>query len=110
MSDKLIISTIANYTAEEIPGEKFGHPDSLYALELRFDYSIIDDSDYNRYTGYGKYTHIMYDNTIAFHIIETNDIGIVTRTEAEIEKNEPELYNMLHSFAKEEANNTLYKW
>ena len=91
------------YIEDELDGKAFGHPDMMYHLELNFMYHIVDDSDYDRETGYGRNRYPEYEETVSFDIEEIDKDGNTVRTDKEIEKDEPKLYKDLLEYAKEQA-------
>jgi hypothetical protein len=93
----------ATYIKDELEGKKFGHEDKMYHLELTYSFHIVDDPDYNRETGYGKYSYPKYDETLKFDIEEIGADGDTVRTTDQIKKEEPILYKDLLDYAKDAA-------
>ena len=90
-----------HYETDELRGKEFGHPDKFYHITLTGSYVMVDDSDYDRETGYGHQEMPEYRNTKDFTIEEIDPNGEVVRTQEQIEQEEPKLYNNLLSYAKE---------
>lgn len=86
---------------DAIDGKYFGHPGLFYNVYLNANVITIDDSDYNRETGYGhsEYKQITDINefTISeYRISETDNI----RNENDILSTDPKLYHELLDHAK----------
>lgn len=91
------------FHAYEIPGESFGQPGKQYEINLTFDNEMIDDSDYDRETGYGPYI-IRTDNVdnVKFEVTESDPDGNPLRDTEQL-KLDPQLFKSLLRYAMERA-------
>jgi len=84
-----------SHEIDDLDGKYVGRPDRFYSVILSGQYTIGDDSDYNRETGYGKYTFISGFEIDDLDVTEYNIHTLqATRENAELEKN-VELYTKL---------------
>jgi len=86
-----------------VAGVDFEQDEKYYRIKLDFTYDIIDDSDYDRQTGYGKHVSAQYVDTVNFEVEETDDDGNKLRDTNSVEKDTPGLYKDLFRYAKEAA-------
>ena len=101
------IDNKGHWENDNVDGKDFNQKDKFYKLELDFIYDVLDDSDFNRETGYGKHTSAKYVSTEDFEIVEMASDGQKIRETEEIKKDMPELYKNLLLYAKSEAIESL---
>lgn len=90
----------SSYSMDDIDGEIFGMPNNFYAIEIKAELSMVDDSDYSR-EGYGsKIYPENIEDVVEFKIIEYDQSGEFSRNEQQIETESPELYEKILQYAK----------
>ena len=94
-----------NRTIDEVDGESFGIPTMSYQLEISGMMEILDDSDYDRESGYGEYRNATGNFDVEEFVIHEypNDSDDVTDATDRIQQNNPKLYKALLDYAIQRA-------
>ena len=94
---------VMSYREDQIDGSKLGQPNKWYEIEINGKFSVKDDSDMDRETGYGHLVNHTISEINEYTIIETDSEGNITRDQKQIKAEDPVLYHRLLFRAKEGA-------